>query len=246
MLNTLRTQLLPNASLIAVALIVSTGSALAADSISNWDASNGLPDSSWATAGSSFTSAPDKLTISTDTPSANTYFIENKSNNPSFSTTAGLSIEARVRYVSGSQLNDARDSIVFAVTQGNNWGNGLFIGNGRIFMLADNMVRGATANVDTQGFHTYRIDVGASDSASPTNFNIYYDGVLKLSGSTYNSAPANGTDQSVYWGEGSMLANGTSEWQFVRNTAPVPEPETWAMLLAGLGLTGALARRKQS
>ena len=25
---------------------------------------------------------------------------------------------------------------------------------------------------------------------------------------------------------------------------PVPEPETWAMLIAGLGLVGALARRK--
>ena len=28
--------------------------------------------------------------------------------------------------------------------------------------------------------------------------------------------------------------------------APVPEAETWAMLLAGLGLVGAIARRRRS
>jgi hypothetical protein len=28
--------------------------------------------------------------------------------------------------------------------------------------------------------------------------------------------------------------------------APVPEPETWAMLLAGLGLVGWMARRRRT
>lgn len=32
--------------------------------------------------------------------------------------------------------------------------------------------------------------------------------------------------------------------QFTLTTAPVPEPETWALLLAGLGLVGAIARRR--
>ena len=32
----------------------------------------------------------------------------------------------------------------------------------------------------------------------------------------------------------------------VTNIAPVPEPETYAMLLAGLGLLGFIARRKKS
>jgi len=29
-------------------------------------------------------------------------------------------------------------------------------------------------------------------------------------------------------------------------TAPVPEPETYAMLLAGLGLVGAMVRRRRA
>jgi hypothetical protein len=42
------------------------------------------------------------------------------------------------------------------------------------------------------------------------------------------------------------LAHGKSEWQFVRNVTPVPEPETYAMLLAGLGLIGAAVKRRKA
>jgi hypothetical protein len=34
--------------------------------------------------------------------------------------------------------------------------------------------------------------------------------------------------------------------QLIVLTAPVPEPETYAMLLAGLGLMGAIARRRKA
>ncbi len=39
---------------------------------------------------------------------------------------------------------------------------------------------------------------------------------------------------------------GQSDWDNVRlNLAPVPEPETYAMMIAGLGLLGFMARRKK-
>jgi PEP-CTERM motif len=40
--------------------------------------------------------------------------------------------------------------------------------------------------------------------------------------------------------------NGFLSLQYTAITAPVPEPETYAMLLAGLGLMGAVARRRKN
>lgn len=39
-------------------------------------------------------------------------------------------------------------------------------------------------------------------------------------------------------------SQGGNETFFVANIAPVPEPSTWAMLLAGLGMLGFMARRR--
>jgi hypothetical protein len=43
-------------------------------------------------------------------------------------------------------------------------------------------------------------------------------------------------------GLGNATATGMSTALY--SLAPVPEPETWGMLLAGLGLVGFMARRK--
>ena len=46
-----------------------------------------------------------------------------------------------------------------------------------------------------------------------------------------------------------QIQDGTSsdgKSQLIVLTAPVPEPETYAMLLAGLGLMGVIARRRKS
>ena len=42
-----------------------------------------------------------------------------------------------------------------------------------------------------------------------------------------------------------MADTSNSGIAFVRNVAAVPEPETWAMLLAGLGLVGCAVRRRR-
>ncbi|MDP2031170.1 MAG: PEPxxWA-CTERM sorting domain-containing protein [Thiobacillus sp.] len=62
------------------------------------------------------------------------------------------------------------------------------------------------------------------------------------------SATVDGTllhNQSLYYGF--TGANGLADdGHYVSSAVPVPEPETWAMLLAGLGLVGWAARRRTS
>lgn len=50
-----------------------------------------------------------------------------------------------------------------------------------------------------------------------------------------------------FWSkEGALgLGNAALAPRLEINYTPIPEPETYAMLLAGLGLIGAMARRKQ-
>lgn len=63
------------------------------------------------------------------------------------------------------------------------------------------------------------------------------------------NAPENGTNfKYVSWGEiaGAMGLQVDPLAYDPRTLAPVPEPETWAMLLAGLGLVGLMARRRLS
>ena len=42
-----------------------------------------------------------------------------------------------------------------------------------------------------------------------------------------------------------ILTSSNGDWGVVDNVTAVPEPETYAMLIAGLGLLGFAARRRQ-
>jgi hypothetical protein len=50
----------------------------------------------------------------------------------------------------------------------------------------------------------------------------------------------------TFWMQETSGALGTYSWDFVVSTAPVPEPESYAMLLAGLGMLGFVSRKKQA
>ncbi|MDR2015281.1 MAG: DVUA0089 family protein [Azoarcus sp.] len=48
-------------------------------------------------------------------------------------------------------------------------------------------------------------------------------------------------------GHGLFPNRGHGEWNvFIQGVSAVPEPETWAMLLAGLGIMGAVTRRQRT
>jgi hypothetical protein len=226
----------------ALALLCALGSPVAAAGITDWYASDGLP-SAWGSYGADGTISGGAMTVTHGTG-----YYQDASVVPGFDTRDGFSIEARVRYVSGSSSLDSRDVIGLFFSQGYTFGTGLFIGDGRVFINDQNVIRGDTAYVDTSGFHTYRIDVAAQ--AMPQGFSavsVYYDGALLLTGQTFQSDQANGSVPSFAFGDLSAYASGVSEWQFVRNAsvAPVPEPGEWAMIAGGLALAGFAARRRK-
>jgi hypothetical protein len=238
----------PSALALVFSLLAAAPAAWSADVISDWSASSGSPTTPpWTKTGTSFATATGLLTIDTSSNGDNVYFLQDSSVKPGFSTLAGASIEARMRYVSGTGAA-ARDAGFLAITQTGHWGNALFIGDHRIFIgSGTNTVGAQYTNIDTKEFHTYRIDLGASTgSSTSTSFSVAVDGVTVLYGSTYYSTDDNGDVPVFYWGEGSSLAHGKTEWQFVRNAAPVPEPATWAMWTAGLLGAGLRLRRRRS
>lgn len=78
---------------------------------------------------------------------------------------------------------------------------------------------------------------------------IQYDGlVYSLVHLSPEINASTGFMMTAPWG-GDMTANLTSRFEMNitsgQNVAPVPEPETYAMMLAGLGLLGVVARRRR-
>lgn len=85
---------------------------------------------------------------------------------------------------------------------------------------------------------------------------FYHDKVIAANGATTHGTWSDGTTLlaskgnvvgvNLFPDDGSGQMSGDYKQLFVNSlTAPVPEPETYAMLLAGLGLVGAIARRRK-
>jgi PEP-CTERM motif-containing protein len=178
------------------------------------------------------------LTLGTSSNSESMFYTQLE---PIVDTSGAFFIEARVRFVSGSSSSTARAPITISFTTAPNVGNALFIGLDRVFFNTAEATAGPSALVDTNGaFHTYRIDYSGAGALT-----LAYDGVPVLAGTTFTSASFNGAQERIAWGELSILAFGTSEWQFFRHNAlAVPEPQTYALLAAGLGLLGFVVRRR--
>lgn len=153
-----------------------------------------------------------KLLISTLVDGENVAYIQSA---PDIVVPDPLVIETRVKFVSGSASIPARAPIMILFTTSPNVGNALLIGADEIFINADNLVKGDSAIVDTNdAFHTYRIEVSGTGSIE-----VFYDDVLMLTGSTFTSVDFNGGVERVEWGEISLFAFGTSEWELVRHNA---------------------------
>ncbi len=70
------------------------------------------------------------------------------------------------------------------------------------------------------------------------SLNLFDSPILGTNYQTF-SASGGGTDFSLH-----VTGSGLQSASFYSSVTPVPEPETFAMLLAGLGLIGAITRRR--
>ncbi|RFP19574.1 PEP-CTERM sorting domain-containing protein [Duganella sp. BJB475] len=94
-------------------------------------------------------------------------------------------------------------------------------------------------------------DVAAVTNSKVLTFNLPTNLSAFIGGGTY-SATLDGVSAQALTSGGNakygtdILMDGYAKVTYTYETAPVPEPETYAMLLAGLGLMGVVARRRKS
>lgn len=94
---------------------------------------------------------------------------------------------------------------------------------------------GLTIHVTGSGVTNYSTDIVVNTTA-PTNYVFNWTGLTSVNFSSFGGTPAG------YSGSGAHFAMDN----LTINVAAVPEPETYALLLAGLGIIGAAARRRKA
>lgn len=122
----------------------------------------------------------------------------------------------------------------------NSWANPASISSTTAFTLNSGFFTGAwndglTIHVTGTGASNYSADI-LVNTASPTNYVFNWTGLTAVNFSSSGGTPAG------YSGRGAHFAMDN----LTINVAAVPEPETYALLLAGLGIIGAAARRRKS
>jgi hypothetical protein len=156
-------------------------------------------------------------------------------------------VEFRARRVSGTTSSAAREPLGIVVGMGSDVGVHFFVGPDVVFLTNGTNSRGAQASVDTDAMHTYRVEITGS------TVNVYYDGVLTLTGSTFTSSPDFSPTAGIGWGDVTSAADGTSEWESVEHNSSaiscpsVPGTSPLAVVLGFslLLVTGSLMVRRQ-
>lgn len=147
------------------------------------------------------------------------------------------------------QVLDLTDgSGFFGDTLGNGNGGGAFTdrftftvtgGNSTLDAVVSSISRTETTGVDITGLSLYSTS-GRSPVTSGTSFS---SGLVDVWTVSSNNLAAGDYYLQV---NGTVLSNGAASFGGAVALAPVPEPQTYGMMLAGLGALGVVARRRKS
>ncbi|MFN0249487.1 MAG: hypothetical protein ACKV2T_21565 [Kofleriaceae bacterium] len=185
---------------------------------SEWDASSGVPPNTiscvpWTLVDTSDEDpvlASGELTLGNNSDGETLYF----AHTTVLTMPAMLVIEGRVRYGGGTSQANSRTSTMINFSLANDMKNSLFIGDGEIFMLTAESTRDTPHTAATNDVvHSYRIEVNTTTYAVA----VFRDGVSVLVGTLFLS-PYDVPD-AITWGEGSIVANGSSHWTHVSHNA---------------------------
>ena len=153
-----------------------------------------------------------------------------------------FSIEITARVLGQYHFNPAQDSMQGALTFGAITATRQ--GQTDSFTVVDigeNFINTHWDNIafDNSVFHTFKLSVSPVDGT----FSLFVDGTSLSSGC---ACMGSGGVSKVFFGDPGWSVNGNVEIQRIEVIQqPVPEPEIHAMLLAGLGLLGFIARRRK-
>jgi len=110
------------------------------------------------------------------------------------------------------------------------------------FPAVTGMLAGLDAGGDMEA--EYRFGVGGTSTGSATWFgwSVLASVPSDEGAFAFSQTMTNLTPGTRYWFE---LKGYATQATYTLTLAPVPEPESWALMLAGLGLMGFIARRRQ-
>lgn len=141
-----------------------------------------------------------------------------------------------------ASLRDASAAKVKELSFSGVLGGSLFYGTATTFQFASN------GGADFSG-PTYKVVFNPSNSKSfgdgeTASWTVYSNAALNASDFSNFVLQINATGGYQNATSGALTMAGATSLRFAP-TAPVPEPETYAMLLAGLGLMATIARRRR-
>jgi hypothetical protein len=191
----------------------------------SWSTASGLPSAActaWTLVDTATAHDPaiasGVMTLATDAVGENMYWLQGATD---LITPPVIVVEGRLRLVSGSSTNASRAPATIVVRYGNPLRAAAFyVGSDVAFLNSGELTKGASTNVTTtDALHTYRLEIDTTTHA----ITVKRDAVSILTGTAYVETES-GTTAVVLFGEGSILAKGTSEWASVTHNAHASSP----------------------